>query len=961
MNPPVRPSSSTTNPVASLRDYGQSVWLDFIRRSLITSGELKRYVDEDGLGGVTSNPAIFEKAIGGSDDYKTALAELATDHTLSPKDMFERLAIKDIQEATDVLRVVYDRTNGADGFVSLEVAPDLARDTLGTLAEARRLWRAVDRPNVMIKVPATPEGVPAIKQLLTEGININITLLFARSAYEAVAWAYVEALEARIAKGQPVDRVASVASFFVSRIDTLVDSKLTEKLKTASAADKPALEALFGKTAIANAKLAYASYKTIFSGPRWEAIAAKGAHTQRVLWASTSVKNPAYRDTMYVEELIGRDTVNTVPPETITAFRDHGRLRASLEEDLPAATATLAALAKMGISLDAVTSELLDDGLKKFVDPFTKLLAAVERRATEVNAPKLNRQRYTLAPELAAAVTTEVAAWQARGGTKPLWSGDAGRWTSADEASWLGWIPIVEQQIANLGALQEVREDAGTGSFTHALLLGMGGSSLCPEVWRETFGRVPGSPELFVLDSTDPAQVKLMEQRVDLARTLFIVSSKSGSTLEPNIFKAYFLDRATQALKPGKAADHFIAITDPGSDLEKQAKAEGFRQIFAGVKSIGGRYSALSNFGMVPAAVMGLNIEHLLVEADRMMRACGPAVPAAENPGLMLGVILGVLANKGIDKLTFVTSPGIHDLGAWLEQLIAESTGKNGKGIIPVDRERTAGPDQYGDDRLFAYLRLGEAPDAEQDAAIAALEKAGKPVVRIDVAARLDLAEEFVRWEIATAVAGAIIGINPFDQPDVEVSKVATRALTSAYEKSGSLPAEEPFFEAGGVKLFADPKNADALRAAAKSPSLEGYLKAHLDRLTHGDYFGLLAYVSMTADHERVLQAARHRVRDARRVATCLGFGPRFLHSTGQGYKGGPNTGVFLQVTCDDAEDLKVPGSKFTFGIVKAAQARGDFQVLADRGRRALRVHLGADVAAGLRALDLAIDRALGH
>jgi len=419
MNPPLRPSSTTSNPVASLRDYGQSVWLDFIRRSLITSGELKRYVDEDGLGGVTSNPAIFEKAIGGSDDYKAALAEIATDPKLSPKDIFEQLAIKDIQDATDVLRVVYDRTHGADGYVSLEVAPDLARDTHGTLAEARRLWKAVNRPNVMIKVPATPEGVPAIKQLLTEGININITLLFARSAYEAVAWAYVEALEARVAKGQPVDRIGSVASFFVSRIDTLIDSILTEKIKTASAADKPALEALFGKTAIANAKLAYASYKTIFSGPRWQAIAAKGAHTQRVLWASTSVKNPAYRDTMYVEELIGQDTVNTVPPETITAFRDHGRLRASLDEDLPAANATLVALGKAGISLDAVTSELLDDGLKKFVDPFTKLLAAVERRASEINAPRLNRQRYTLDPDLTAAVTAELAAWQARGGTKP--------------------------------------------------------------------------------------------------------------------------------------------------------------------------------------------------------------------------------------------------------------------------------------------------------------------------------------------------------------------------------------------------------------------------------------------------------------------------------------------------------------------------------------------------------------
>ncbi len=941
-------ASATVSPIAALRQYGQSVWLDFIRRSLITGGELKRLVDEDGLGGVTSNPAIFEKAIDGSDDYKAAIGEISVDQRLSPKDVFERLAIKDIQDAADVLRPVYDRTSTVDGYVSLEVAPDLAHDTAGTMAEARRLWKTVNRPNVMIKVPATAAGVPAIRELLTEGININITLLFARSAYEAVAVAYLDAFEARVAKHQPIDRIASVASFFVSRIDSMVDALLTEKLKTAPAVDQPALEALMGTVAIANAKVAYASYRRMFSGPRWEALAAKGAHPQRVLWASTSTKNPRYRDTMYVEELIGPDTVDTIPPETLAAFRDHGRLRASLEDDLAGATRTLEALDRAGISLAKVTDDLLVEAVKKFIDPFAKLLDAVARRCREANAARINAWSTSLPPAAASDVKAELDRWQARGGTRGLWAGDASLWTNSDEAKWIGWLGVIEQQLGSLEPLHALSTEAK--GFSHALLLGMGGSSLCPEVWKKTFGHIPGSPELFVLDSTDPAQIQATERQIDVAKTLFIVSSKSGSTLEPNIFKAYFLDRATTVLG-AKAAQHFIAVTDPGSDLETKAKQAGFLHIYPGVKSIGGRYSALSNFGIVPAAAMGLDVERLLDEADRMLHACAPGVPAEENPGVVLGVTLGVLAKRGVDKLTLITSPGIRDLGAWLEQLIAESTGKIGKGIVPVDRETVAAPDHYGDDRLFVYLRLTSGPDASQDQAIDALERAGRPVVRIGVATLYDLGEEFVRWEIATAIAGAVIGINPFDQPDVEASKIATRALTSEYEKTGSLPTEAPFFEGDGVKLFADPKNVDALKSAVHTPSLGGYVRAHLARIGVGDYFALLAYVMMSDSHERTLQGTRHRVRDARKVATCLGFGPRFLHSTGQAYKGGPNSGVFLQITCDDAHDVAVPGQKYTFGVVKAAQARGDFQVLAERGRRALRVHLGQDVGAGLATL----------
>jgi len=961
MNAPSSDSSTVANPVAALRQYGQSVWLDFIRRSLIASGELKRLVQEDGLGGVTSNPAIFEKAIDGSADYASAIQEISDQEPgLGAKAVYERLAIKDIQDAADVLRPVYDRTGSQDGYVSLEVSPALANDTNGTLSEARQLWTTVARPNVMIKVPATTAGLPAIRTLISEGINVNVTLLFARDAYEAVAHAYIEGLEARTSAGQPLAHVASVASFFVSRIDTVVDSIIDEQLKTAAGADKVRLERLVGKVAIANAKLAYQSYKRIFAGPRWEALQANSAQRQRVLWASTGSKNPHYSDVLYVEELIGPDTVNTVPPATLAAFRDHGRPRASLEEDVAGATQLLDDLERSGISLRTVTDELLTDGVSKFVEPFTKLLRAVERRSREANTARINRQSHSLPSALHAKVSERLKAWDADGGTRRLFAGDASLWTGTDEASWIGWLGVVDQQIESEKLLLDLSEKVRKEGFTHALLLGMGGSSLCPEVWKETFGRIAGSPELFVLDSTDPAQIRALEAKVDLARTLFIVSSKSGSTLEPNIFKAYFFDRVKQAVGADKASSRFIAVTDPGSNLEREARADGFRHIFAGVKSIGGRYSALSNFGMVPAAVMGLDVDKLLDEAERMLHACAPGVPADDNPGLLLGTILGVAATQGADKLTLISSPGIYDLGAWLEQLIAESTGKLGHGIIPVDRETVGAPSVYGNDRIFAYLRLEDAPDAAQDAAVDALEKAGKPVITIRVATTYDLAEEFVRWEIATAIAGAVMGINPFNQPDVEASKIATKSLTSEYEKTGKLTSEAPFFEGEGVKLFGDPTNADALkRAVGSSPSLTSFLKAHLARLDQGDYFALLAYVEMNAAHEAVLQRARHRVRDRKRVATCLGFGPRFLHSTGQAYKGGPNSGVFLQVTCEDGQDLQVPGQKYTFGLVKAAQAGGDFQVLVERHRRALRIHLGPDVPAGLRALDAAIERAL--
>jgi len=949
-------TAKATNPLKDLLKFGQSVWFDYIRRDLITSGELKRLIEEDGLRGMTSNPAIFEKAIAGSTDYADILASLKDRSDLDAKARYELIAIRDIQDAADILRPIYDESHKRDGYVSLEVSPYLARDTQGTLEEARRLWKAVDRPNIMIKVPGTAEGIPAFEQLISEGININVTLLFSQEVYQRVAEAYIRGVDKFAAAGGEVSRVASVASFFISRIDTAADAELAARAKSAKTPQKQQkLKGLMGKVAIANGKLAYQRYLNIFSGAQWDKLRSQGAQTQRVLWASTGTKNPAYSDILYVQEMIGPDTVNTVPPATFDAFRDHGQPRETLTEGVDEAKQVMQDLASVRISIDAITDKLTDDGVRLFEEAFDKLLAAVEKSSKGGTTPKISQQSYKLPDALAKEVTQTIADWRAAGKVRRLWQRDASLWTNSDEAQWLGWLDITEKQLENKAQFHSLADEVRKEGFSDILLLGMGGSSLCPEVLTKTFGQIAGFPRLHVLDSTDPAQLKAIEAKINLAKTLFIVSSKSGTTLEPNIFKQYFFERVKQTIGAEKAGSRFIAVTDPGSKLQSEAEADKFRHVFPGVSTIGGRYSALSNFGIVPAAAMGLDVVKFLDRAEEMVQACVASVPVEQNPGVVLGVILGAAANSGRDKVTIITSPVISDLGAWLEQLLAESTGKQGKGIIPVDREVLADPGSYGSDRIFAYVLFESAPDAGQDAKVAALEAAGQPVIRISLNDTDDLGQEFFRWEIATAVAGSIISINAFNQPDVEASKIETRKLTAEYEKTGSLPGEKPIFEGSGIQLFSDPKNA----AALKGNSLADYLRAHLSRIGAGDYFAVLGFIEMNDAQEAQLQEIRHAVRDSKKVATCLGFGPRFLHSTGQAYKGGPNSGVFLQITCENATDVQVPGAKYTFGVVKAAQARGDFQVLADRDRRALRVHLGKDVNAGLSQLWKAISEAL--
>jgi transaldolase/glucose-6-phosphate isomerase len=865
--------------------------------------------------------------------------------------------VHDIQDVADILRPIYESTGKRDGYVSLEVSPDLAHDTPGTLEEARRLWKAVSRDNVMIKVPATPAGISAIRALIGDGINVNVTLLFATEAYEAVAEAYLSGLEAFAAKGGDPSRVESVASFFISRIDSAVDAQIEARLKsTESTLEQGLLKGLLGRVAIANAKLTYQRYKEIYTGPRWAALGQRGARTQRLLWASTSTKNPNFRDVIYVEELIGPDTVNTIPPATYDAFRDHGRPQPSLEDDLEDAQHTMDTLAEVGIAFKAIADQLLAEGVKIFVDAFAKLLAAVTKRLG-TPSEAIKRQTWTVPAELTTEVRATIKEWQDGSKVHRLWARDATLWTNVDESRRLGWLGATDDQLAHVDHLRQAAENVRAGGFTHAVLLGMGGTVLGAETLARTFGKIAGFPELRVLDSTDPAQIRALERSIDLARTVFIVSSKSGSTLEPNILKRYFFEAVRAAVGAAEVGKRFIAITDPESKMQYVAEADRFRRIFFGLPSLGGRYSALSDFGVVPAAIAGMDIARLLGQADEMVQSCAASVPVEENPGAVLGILMGVLARRGRDKVTLVVSPAIQALGIWVEQLLTASLGKGGRGLLVIDGEPVGEPAVYGPDRLFVYLRLESSPDAAQDAAVKALHDSGQPVVRIAIQDLYCVGGEFFRWQLAAAVAGSVLGINPFDQPDIESAKTATRKLTAEFDRTGALAPETPLRQGDGLTLYADARNAGEL--AAGSASVAATLKAHLGRVKAGDYVALLAFLEMNPANEAALRAIRTRLRDRLKAATAVAFGPRYLHSSGQAFKGGANTGLFLQITADDAADVPVPGYKYTFGVVKAAQARGDLTVLADRGRRVLRVHLGRDVSAGLAALTGAIEQAL--
>jgi transaldolase / glucose-6-phosphate isomerase len=923
------------SPIKELRHVGQSLWLDNIRRQLITSGELARLRDE-GITGVTSNPTIFEKAVSGSTDYDEAMVHLVAVKR-KPEAILWELMVEDIQAAADVFHPIHHKTKGEDGYVSIEVSPTVANSTKRTIAFAEELKARCHRPNVMVKIPATKEGVPAIRDQISKGHNINVTLIFSVKRYAEVVEAYLSGLEELQRKGGDLRKVASVASFFVSRVDTKVDKILTSKIEKATdPAKKRALERLYGKAAIANSKMAYKLYMKLFSGPRWAKLRSAGAQTQRPLWASTSTKDPRYPDTYYVEELIGPHTVDTIPPATLAAFREHGEVRRSIDENFDLAVRQLKELAEAGVDLDQVTHELEVEGVESFTKSFETLLAAITNSSKDIKAGKGPRQWHSLG-QLQPAVDVQLARLKKEDAPRRLWAKDSTLW-SADPGKReeirdrLGWLSVAEKMLEHAPEFREL--EANGRAYTDVVLLGMGGSSLCPDVLRNTFGAVKGHPRLHVLDTTDPATILAVRAKIRLQDSLFIVASKSGETTETLSHFAYFWEQVNANGGAGTAGRHFAAITDPGTSLEKLATEHGFRWVFRNPPDIGGRYSALSYFGLVPAALMGVNVSELLERAVEMAHSCADSVPADENPGVWLGAVLGQLAVGGRNKLTLIASPKVATFGYWVEQLIAESTGKEGKGIVPVEGEPVGKPAVYGDDRLFVYIRMDSDPVHR---AVKVLEKAGQPVVTLTLRDKLDLGGEFFRWEVATAIAGSVLGIDPFDQPNVQESKDNTKKVLAEYKANGRLP------------------KADSTPAAKSRTGL----KALLAQAKHGSYFAIMAYTTRTPAAATAIGSIRTAVRDRTELATTAGYGPRFLHSTGQLHKGGPKTGLFLQVVQDDTRDVPIPGQPFTFSVLKQSQSLGDLQSLTSRRLPVLRVTLGREPAAGWKALTAAVKSAV--
>ncbi len=912
-----------------LAELGQSIWLDYMRRDILNSGELNQ-LHKTGVRGLTSNPSIFEQAIAHSDDYDDAFGILATDDK-SPKEIYEALAVEDIQRACDIFLDLWRQTDGDDGYISLEANPQLAYETEKTIAEARRLFAAVNRPNVYIKVPATPEGIPAIRQLISEGININITLIFAISAYEAVAEAYLSGLEELIENGGDPRAVSSVASFFVSRVDGKVDKKL----------EAIGNESLLGTIGIANAKMAYQRFLEIFSGPRWENLAERGARLQRPLWGSTSTKDPAYPDTLYVDNLIGPHTVNTVPPETLEAILDHATVARTIDKDVNLARQQLEALAGLGISLDEITDELLAEGVDKFARAYTSLLQAIEKRKQEQDGLQQAQQQISLDGHFED-VSETIGNLQKNGFLDRLWQKDYRLWSDepVDIENRMGWLEIARTMQHEIGRIKDVADSLVREGYRKAILLGMGGSSLAPELFSQTFSASNSFLQLEVLDSTDPAKISAVRTSLNPQETVFIVSSKSGTTIETISLFKYFYNWLSGAVDSTTVGDHFIAITDEASKLAELAQQYNFRELFLSDPNIGGRYSALSHFGLVPAAIAGVDIDRLLANAQKIQG------PQDAMKGLRFGAILGAMAEAGRDKLTIITSPEITSFGDWAEQLIAESTGKEAEGILPIVGEPLMAPEEYGDDRLFVYLRLKDGTG--DDEGVKRIMEAGHPVVTIHVNDRYELGEQFVIWELATAVAGHLMGINPFNQPNVESAKRRANEMIAYYRENGSLPRNLAEVKMGGIEV-------QDLALPADTPAEA--LHHFLDGAQEDGYVAVHAYVRPTTETDAALAQFRQYLHEQTDLPVTVGYGPRFLHSTGQLHKGDAGKGVFIQLVSDPLQDLPIPDeagsteSMITFGTLKVAQALGDAQALHDADRPVIRFFFGEDLATVVAAL----------
>jgi transaldolase, mycobacterial type len=912
--------SHKVSPLAELHKYGQSFWLDYIRKSLITSGELNRLIHEDGLKGVTSNPTIFEKAIAGSRDYDDALRHLIRDDPqMEVGTLFEKLAIQDIQIAADVLFLVYEKSHGTDGFVSFELPPKLAHDANKSISEARRIWKEINRANVMIKVPATPEGSLIVETLTAESINVNVTLIFSLPQYEAVARAYIRGLQ----RCQDPGQIASVASFFISRIDTLVDKKL-EKI------NNPQALSLRGSVALSIAKTAYQHFKDIFSGTQWEQLMQQGARPQRLLWASTSTKEPAYSDVLYVEELIGPHTVNTIPPATVNAFRDHGNVEPKLEKDLEYVKKTLEQLPGLGIDMNEIGAELQTEGLRSFAQSYDKLLSALEEKRQSILTGQEEIMTFHLG-KYEDKVNARLDHWEKIGFTRRLWQRDPSLWSLdpvPEITDRLGWLFLHEKMHRQFEDFVSFAQEIHSEGMTDVVLLGMGGSSLAPEVFQNTFGNASGYPSLTVLDSTHPSAIRNMENKIDLHRTLFIVSSKSGTTLETLSLFRYFWKQMEFA--GDDRGHHFIAITDPDTPLAQLAAERSFRRVFEAIPDVGGRYSALTAFGMVPAALIGMDVYEFLDRSLNMYENCAFCVRPGHSYGLVLGTAMGELALAGRDKITFLASSDVKSFPVWLEQLIAESTGKNGKGIVPIVDEPLQDPEVYSTDRFFVGF-ITQDDGGKIGKLMKKLNEAGHPTVRIFLKETKNLAHEIFNWEIGVASAGAVLGIHPFNQPDVQMAKDLAKKMMQ-----GTDDISDEIIETISID------DREAL-----STAIDNWLTL----AKPDDYVSIQAYLMPTPEMTNELQEIRQEILSGLHVATSMGYGPRFLHSIGQLHKGGPNTGLFLQLIDEIENDLEVPETDYTFGELIHASAQGDYAALKHHGRRTLRVNLKDDALRNITGL----------
>ncbi len=923
------------NKMAELAQRGQAIWYDFIRRSFMNSGEMRQLV-EQGLRGMTSNPAIFEKAIAENDDYDEAIYEL-TESGFDHLQIYESLVLEDIRLAAEILRPVYEVSGGLDGYVSLEVSPELAYKYEDTVEEAKRLHAALNLPNVMIKVPATKQGYLSVRKLTAAGINVNATLIFSIEHYCNIAEAYISGLEKRVENGEEISNISSVASFFVSRIDTAVDKKLNEQKITD----------LQGKIAVANCKLAYQEFRKIFSGPRWEALKEKGARVQRLLWASTGTKNPAYPDTFYVDELIGPDTVNTLPPATLKAWLDHGKLDESVTKDPDRAEAYMEQLQQYSIDLNEITVKLQKDGIRAFADAFERLLIAVAAKSERLTR---KQSRMTVfAGRFAGEYEQATVELGEKDIVNRLWRRDHTIWKEKpDEISnRLGWLESPQLMEQKIPVIRHFVREAKKDQFRHALLLGMGGSSLAPEVFARVFGRRENALRLQVLDTTDPETVNRVAGQIDWKHTLFIASTKSGGTVETLSLMKYFYNRLLNKFGKTEAGNQFVAITDPGSSLEKLARELDFRQIFLNDPNIGGRFSVISYFGLVPAALCGVNLEKLL-ERTKIMIGKGQK-EAPKNTPARLGALMGRLTNLGADKITLMLDPQVAPFGNWLEQLIAESTGKEGKGILPVQEPYPMPVDAYGKDRLFVIIRLQQS--SRFDTVLQDLKQAGQPLVDIVMSDLYDLGGEFLRWELATALSGYFLHINPFDQPNVESAKILAREKTEMFRKEGKLPQPQPVAQSEGLAVYGN------MQGQSVKEVYESFLDGMLQDGKEQEYLCLQAFLTPEKNTYRALSALRQNLQKKFGVAVTYGFGPRYLHSTGQLHKGDSGHGRFIQLTIDYNKQVPIPDeageneSGMDFGSLIMAQALGDFEALQKAGRKVIRIHLGRDGLRGVQQL----------